>query len=257
LNHAEPQYPVSGRSIDLFFTPNEVTEEKLRTYKNVVVIDVLRSATTIAMALHNGARAIIPVASSSAATSLAKILARDDVLLCGEREGRMIDGFHLGNSPSEYTRERIRGRTLVFASTNGTPAILRAVGAGQVFFCGFVNLPSVIEAVFSDGEPLPLAIVCSGKVHRFAIEDAVCGGKMIEKMIARDGSARLNDAARVALFLNEKFGSDVTGLLHESDHGKFLSSIGLGSDLTHCAAPGVLTEVPTVVDGQLIKWESA
>ncbi|MFH0766054.1 MAG: 2-phosphosulfolactate phosphatase, partial [Calditrichota bacterium] len=130
--------------IDMFFTPAAVTHERLKGY-NVVVIDVLRAATTIATALNNGARDVIPAESISRAIDLSIELKREDVLLCGEREGRLVDGFSLGNSPADYSRERVRARTLIFGSTNGSPAIVRAAVARKVLLCAFINLNAVVS----------------------------------------------------------------------------------------------------------------
>lgn len=249
--------PASGRTIDLFFSPAEIAEERLRGYRAVIVVDVMRAATSIAMALSNGARGVIPVASISAATALATQLARDDVLLCGEREGRRIDGFHLGNSPADYTRERVRGRTLIFGSTNGSPAIVKAAGAASLFLCGFVNLPSVLEVLFEEGEPFPLAILCAGKLNRFCVEDAVCAGQLVEALCERlREEPQLNDAARISPLLVREYGGGILSLLYSCEHGRYLISLGMEGDLPHCAAPGVLPIVPTLKDGTLVKWEA-
>lgn len=241
--------------IDLFFSPAEITEEKLKGYKAVVVIDVLRTATTIAMALSNGARDVIPAASVSAATQLSSLLSRDDLLLCGERDGKMIDGFHIGNSPADYTRERVRGRRLVLGSTNGTPAIVKSSGAPFLVVCAWVNLPTVVDVLLKQKDRFPLAILCAGKNNRFAIEDAVCGGDLIEKLALRSKQElQLNDAARVSRLLKREYGGDIQALLRQCDHGKYLISIGMEPDLALCASSGVLPVVPVLADGKLVKW---
>ncbi len=242
--------------IDLFFTPCEVSEERLKSFKTVVVVDVLRAGTTIPMALFNGAREIFPVTTVVAATSLAAQLGRDDILLCGEREGKLIDGFHMGNSPSEYTRERVRGRTLILATTNGTPALAKASGASKVYLCGFVNQPSVIGTMIKNEPLFPLAILCAGKMNRFALEDAVCGGMLIQRIQERmESQYELNDGARIALLCFKEYGSDIRKLLETCDHGKYLTQIGLANDLVQCAADGVLPITPEMKDGKLIKVE--
>jgi len=246
----------SNRQLDVFFSPTEIPEDRLKAYKSVVVVDVLRAATSIATALSNGARDVMPALSISAATSLASQLARDDILLCGEREGKMIDGFHLGNSPADYTRDRVRGRTLIFGSTNGTPAIIKAAGAGLVLVCGFVNLPSVLEILFDENDRFPMAILCAGKVNRFSIEDSACAGQLTELICQRSNNElQLNDAARIARMLHKEFGGDHLSLLFSSDHGRYLISLGMEADLPICAAYGVLPIVPVLRDGKLVKWE--
>lgn len=240
--------------VDVFFTPAEIVEERLKAYR-VVVIDVLRTCTTIATALANGAGYVIPVPSISEATALAAQLSRDGVLLCGEREGRLIEGFHLGNSPGDYSRERVRARHLIFGSTNGSPAVVKASGARSVFLGAFVNLDAVAGVLAAQADLSPLALLCAGKLSRFALEDAVCAGMLIDRLETRlDRPLVLNDAARTARLVAHQFGGDVLGMLRECDHGRYLVEIGMESDLPLCAEVSVNEVVPVLVDGKLVKY---
>lgn len=248
-----PEHRKLEPRIDLFFTPAAVTNERLKGY-NAVVLDVLRAGTSITTALNNGARDILPAESINRAIELASELKREDVLLCGEREGKLIDGFHLGNSPADYSRERVRGRTLIFGTTNGTPAVVRASVAKSVFFGAFINMNTIVDAVAKLQEPFPLAILCAGKLDRFAIEDALCGGLFIERLKPRlQVDPILNDAARATELLYREFGNDFYTLLSNSDHGKYLIEIGMENDLGICSQDSVLPVVPTLQDGKLVK----
>lgn len=241
--------------VDLFFTPAGVREDKLKNHR-VVVVDVLRTATSITMALSNGARDVIPVATIDGAIDLSDQLARDNVMLCGERDGIIVDGFHIGNSPGDYSHERVRGRTLVFSSTNGAPAIVKAAGAREVIICGFINMEAVLQVLLEQDDPFPIAILCAGKEERFALEDAVCGGMLINRLKSRcKEELRLNDTARAADLLGLEFGGDLQALLKETDHGKYLISIGMESDLQICASESILPVVPILSDGKIVKRE--
>ena len=121
--------------VDVFFTPHHLDEMGLRE-KRVVLIDVLRASTTIATALYNGAKEVIPVATVEAAMKIVGNLSGEVTLLGGERNGKMIDGFHLGNSPAEYTEQRVRGKSIVFTSTNGSQAFVKARYAKELVVCG-------------------------------------------------------------------------------------------------------------------------
>ena len=115
--------------VEVRFAPAQLDELQLKD-KNVVVIDVLRSATTIPMALQNGAKEIIPVADIESAVKISGSLFGEVVLRGGERNGRMIEGFNLGNSPSEYTEQAVKGKSIIFMTSNGTAAAWRqAVGS--------------------------------------------------------------------------------------------------------------------------------
>ena len=99
----------------------------------VIVVDVLRAATTVAMAIMNGARAVIPFEHVDEVAVRAKQFERADVRLAGERKMQRIAGFDLGNSPQEYTRELVEGRTILFSTTNGTTALIGSQGARTFF----------------------------------------------------------------------------------------------------------------------------
>ena len=124
--------------IDVFFGPAGVTPADV-SGRAVAVIDVLRASTSIAVALDNGARAIIPFENSEDAVSRAKAFERSDVRLAGERKSQPIPGFDLGNSPLQYTREAVDGKTILMATTNGTGAITATQGARDVIVSSYVN----------------------------------------------------------------------------------------------------------------------
>ncbi|HEY2804338.1 MAG TPA: 2-phosphosulfolactate phosphatase, partial [Gemmatimonadales bacterium] len=98
--------------IDVFFSPAGIGQPDVQG-RNVVVIDVLRATTTIAVALFNGARAVLPAASTEEALRMAQNFERDDVILAGERKSVRITGFALGNSPLEFTPAVVQGKTIV------------------------------------------------------------------------------------------------------------------------------------------------
>lgn len=117
--------------IDVFFSVQTFQEEDLRG-KSAVIIDVLRASSSIATAIHNGAKKVIPVEDMSDAVKIAQTMDQSDYLLCGEKDGSKIEGYHLGNSPLEYTPEAIADKTLIFNTTNGTKAIKKANLANRI-----------------------------------------------------------------------------------------------------------------------------
>src|SRR5919107_1272617 len=110
----------------------------------VAVIDVLRASTTIATALDNGARSIIPLKSAEEVIRTSKSLERKEVRLAGERRMLPVPGFDLGNSPREFTREAVEGRTILMSTTNGTPALVAAQGARDIVVASYVNVSPVL-----------------------------------------------------------------------------------------------------------------
>jgi 2-phosphosulfolactate phosphatase len=235
--------------IKLFPTPREVSDDDLRE-KSAVVIDVLRSSSTITTALMNGAREVIPVLTPAEGGQLASRSGRGMCLLCGEREGRKIDGFDLGNSPEEYSAERVNGRILIFSSTNGAGALLRAKAADRLYIGGFNNVNTIVKRLVEDRKSI--VIVCAGKLDQFAIEDFVCGGKFVNLLESRlKRSVVMNDGARAAALLHRHFDGSITQLLKSSNHGKYLISLEMEQDIEYCAKLDTHPIIPMFIEGKL------
>ena len=217
--------------IDLFFTPNAMEGAHVAD-RTVVVIDVIRATSTMTVALANGARAIYPACSAEEAIRLASSLGREDCLLCGERRGLKVEGFDLGNSPYEFTADRVRGKKLVMSTTNGTRAFLAAEGAAKVVAMSFLNLTAVADSVGGGEE---LVVICAGKEGRFSLDDAVCAGHLLTKLAGvRDTGAGLDDGARAAIRFAHAFEPDEP-FLRSTAAGMALLDVGLEGDLSICA----------------------
>jgi 2-phosphosulfolactate phosphatase len=233
--------------IDVFFSPAEVAEAPMES-KVAAVIDVIRATSTMVEALANGARGIFPTVSTEEAIKLASSLGREDTILCGERKGLKVEGFDLGNSPSEFTTERVQGKQLVMSTTNGTRAFLSVAGAHRVLAASFLNLSAVAEALQGTEE---VAIVCAGKEDRFALDDALCAGNLIEKLVAgEEADVTLNDAGRVALELSSSHEVSAE-FLQSTAAGRALEAVGLEEDLEHCAALDRYSSVPEMKEKQI------
>ena len=197
-----------------------------------VVVDVLRAASVLTLARLHGARAILAVGTPEEALALRA--RHPGALLCGERDGRRIVGFDLGNSPFEYGFETVGGRTLIFASTNGSQALLAARGARRRVLGAFVNASAVLETVAGDEEVI---IVCSGKLGGYALEDAAFAGWLVERLAAR-GARVAGAAAAFARRTAPRDAADVRALVQGASHGRYLRSMGPGyaRDVEFCAA---------------------
>lgn len=215
-----------------------------------VMIDVLRASTVICTALANGAKEIVPFADVEKAQA-EKPRIGSDALLCGEREGVRLPGFDLGNSPSEYTPEMVSGKSLFYASTNGSVALTQAPPSVTTIVAGFVNLTGAAEAIDKVG--LTTLIVCAGREGGFSLEDAVCAGALIAKLWEVSEHAEpATDSAYAAQAMWDRYKADPAMALWQSDHGKFLISLGFDSDLAICAATDSIAVVPEMRGGRLI-----
>jgi 2-phosphosulfolactate phosphatase len=196
-----------------------------------VVIDVLRATTTLTVALASGARTVHAIETPEAAR--ARAAHEPGALLCGERGGRILPGFDLGNSPFEYTPERVGGRTLLFASTNGSVAMARAKSARRTWLGAFVNAAAVLDRLGDGGD---VVLVCAGKLGRFALEDAACAGYLANGLVAR--GARLEGApARAAAGFAPRDAGEVRAAVVGCSHARELSALGpeFVRDVAFCA----------------------
>ena len=214
----------------------------------VAVIDILRATSVMVQAISQGAREIIPVETVEKAFQLAKTFPPNTTLLGGERESRKIEGFDLGNSPREYQGEKVRGKRLILTTTNGTKAF-HAVSSGKKVLVGsFLNITAVAERCFELNQDL--FIYLSGDEGNFSLEDTVCGGMLIDRIIKKGKrSFPLTDASRSAHILFQKFEANIVESFHLSQHGRNLVDRGFEEDLSYCAQVDTINMVPVFKDG--------
>ncbi|MCX6843243.1 MAG: 2-phosphosulfolactate phosphatase [candidate division WOR-3 bacterium] len=224
--------------------PQEFTDDDADT--GVVVVDVFRASTTIAAALAGGARFVLPVADVEQAMRLAEPYAENEVLLGGERECRRIDGFHLGNSPREYTRETVAGKVVIFTTTNGTQALAAAEDAGAVFVGSFVNFSAVVEAVAGFDA---VTILCAGNNGRLSLEDFACAGGLVGRLAKR--TSQLDDAAMAARAAYKDLKEDLHRSLMSTEHAHRLADLGFRADLEFALKVDSIPVVPRLHDGRI------
>jgi 2-phosphosulfolactate phosphatase len=215
---------------------------------SAVVLDVVRASTTIVAALAGGARAVVPVATPDEARARGREWAAGTVLIGGERGGAPPPGFDCGNSPAEYPPERVRGRTVVFTTTNGTRALLALAGARRIAVGGFVNAAAV--ARWLADEPGDVLLVCAGERGRFCLEDAVCAGRLVSRL--EPAGEALTDSARAARALWDHYAEDLGAMLADAAWAQALVGQGRGADLPLCVAQDVHDVVPVLRDGLLV-----
>jgi 2-phosphosulfolactate phosphatase len=216
-----------AREVRVWLVPEWATPERLAG-SVAVVVDVLRATTTIVHALAAGGREVRPCAEIEEARRLAGGMRAGRVLLAGERGGRPLEGFDLGNSPGEFTAARCRGSTIVLTTSNGTRALLRAAAAERVLLAGFVNFSAVCEQL--GREARPVHVVCAGDGGEVALEDALLAGALVE-FLGEAGPVRLNDGARLAWDCFAQHGRVHAGALEVCDGGARLRELGYDEDV--------------------------
>jgi 2-phosphosulfolactate phosphatase len=229
--------------LDVALLPERVDRETLPT-ATVLVVDVFRASTTMIAALGNGCAGIVPVSDPAEAHRRARAIGAG-ALVAGERNGLMIDGFDLGNSPLEMTRERVGGRTLVFTTSNGTKALLAAQAAAAVGVAALVNLSAA--GAWAHGHGRDVTVICSGDRGKVSLEDNVCAGLLLDALLRHEPRARLSPTADEALEVGREYGKAVVRLAHDSPWGRHLTVAGRAADLGACLALDTSTLVPVWV----------
>jgi 2-phosphosulfolactate phosphatase len=237
-----------------------------------VVFDILRATSTFVTALHHGAKEIIPV--SDIAAAVARRQQQPDVLLAGERDGVRIRAaqsggvdFDFGNSPREFTPERVRGKTIVSTTTNGTRALRACAAAKTVLAASFLNLAATAKHLRGEKEIL---LICAGTGENMAEEDVLAAGALVELLVGRavpcpplpptNGAhgvthPTLSDSSAVARQKFVQLKTDLATALGSSQNGRRLLAIPeLRDDVAFCAQRDVFNLVAVMsLDGALRK----
>jgi 2-phosphosulfolactate phosphatase len=222
----------------------------------VVVIDVLRATTTITCALAAGAARVIPCLEVDEARRVAAGLPPEETILGGERQGLKIEGFHLGNSPREYTPESVGGKTLVFSTTNGTKAMQHCRQAERVLLGSFLNFLAVGREISASRQSVHL--LCAGTGGEITREDAALAGSLVYLLhYAAPAELQLNDEAAITLevgraLMAEALASqnqtlavnNVRHVLANSQGGRNLAELGLAADIDDASQIDLLDVVP-------------
>ena len=197
----------------------------------VVIIDVLRATSTIATALYNGAKSIIPVDSVAECIKLGRQI---DVITAGERDGKIADGLKYGNTPLQYTPEFIKGKILVLTTTNGTRLLHMALadGAPGIITGSFCNLSAVCDYLIKQKRSVILA--CAAWKDRINIEDTLFAGAVISRI--KNNFQQNCDASQMAETLYIQANNDLFGFLKEKNASHYVRLMGYGleEDIRYC-----------------------
>lgn len=225
---------VPMRDLEICYLPvqwHALDPDRLRA-SACAVIDVIRATSTIVTALARGATCVQPVASVTDAEILKQ--QNPDALLAGERGGKPLPGFDLGNSPHEMTSERVKGKRIILTTTNGTQALVACHGARTIVTASLLNLDAVATRLRELGPPW--LIVCAGYEDQFGLDDAIVAGALAE--------ALNQDHALVSLYRSVR--NDLSATLLGSSAGQELQKIGMQNDVPFCAQLDLFPLVPTL-----------
>ena len=215
----------------------------------VVIIDVLRATSTIATALFNGAKCVIPVESVSRCMELGKQI---EGITAGERDGKIAEGLEYGNSPFEYPRQFIEGKTLVLTTTNGTRLLHMALerGATEIITGSFPNLSAICEHLIAMKKNVILG--CAAWKDKVNMEDTLFAGAVISKV--RDHFEINCDSSHMAEAMYEKGKKDLFAFIKKNNasHYHRLMKFDLEKDIRYCLTEDVANVLPVYEEGKLL-----
>lgn len=227
---------------DVAFLPSETLKE----HDCRVVVDLLRASTQITTFFDAGGEVLLPVEEVDSAFDLKKQMGQGWKIM-GERGGLPVAGFDYGNSPLELIQKGAPQRAVITTS-NGTKALVKAASNHKEVLVGCArNAEAAAWEAICKG--CRVGIIAAGRNGEFSIEDAVCAGMLIEKMLALAPSngaeeMELTDGAIAAMSLWHHFGPDITGVCMESEHGRILQEIGQADDIIFCGDTDATATVP-------------
>jgi 2-phosphosulfolactate phosphatase len=212
--------------------------------KIVVVVDIFRATSCMVAGLASGVQSIVPVATLDEC----RALMAQGYVGAGERDGKHVEGFDIGNSPFSYMLPQYRGRSIAVTTTNGTKAINRAHHAREIIIGAFLNLSAIADYLVQ--QPNDALIVCAGWKGKFNLEDTLFAGALARKL---DGFFTTEDDSVIAareLYANMQ--SDMYAYLQQSSHYKRLSKLGIREDIGYCLEIDKFRVVPMMQGNEIV-----
>jgi 2-phosphosulfolactate phosphatase len=237
---------------EVFLTHSNISEDDVHD-RTVVVIDVLRACSTIVTALDRGARAVMPVVDMAQAGKLASNLDPNVYRLGGESGGEKIEGYHLGNSPQEYTRDVVEGRDIILNTSNGTRALRRVKEADTLVAACFLNAGRVVDFVRETADAV--TIVCAGRQNRLALEDTLCAGLLLDRLWDGHEPYPVTDSAHTAYTLYHTDREGLENALWGANHAEQLARQDYEDDLDYCFQVDAVPVLPYYAENRLRLYE--
>ena len=211
-----------------------------------VIIDTLRATSAIITAFENGVERLIPVKTIEEAREYKK----KGYIVAAERDGFVLDFADFGNSPFNFTKERIKGETIVYSTTNGTQAIQMAASCYRVVIGAFLNISVLCDWLI--GQNRNVLFICAGWKNRFNLEDTVCAGAMVEKLLQSKCFETICDSTNASLDLWRQAKTDLLTYIDKVAQRSRLREKGLDDVIPYCHTPDSCSVIPAFKNGYLI-----
>jgi 2-phosphosulfolactate phosphatase len=242
--------PTPVKTIETCFSP--ALFEPGKKGNVIVIIDILRASSSICTAFANGAEAIIPVAE----VEEAKSYKAKGFLVAAERDGITLDFADFGNSPFNFAREKVKDKTIVYSTTNGTGLIAKALSAepATVAVGSFLNISALVR--WAERQEQNITLFCAGWKKRFNLEDSIFAGAVAERLM-QTGTYSINcDSTRAAIDLWSIAKNDLRGYIEKAVQRWRLHEKNLDDCIDFCLQPDFTTVIPIFKNGRLIGIEN-
>jgi 2-phosphosulfolactate phosphatase len=231
--------------IDVMFLPTDVN--KLDISDTIcIVLDIFRATTSIVTAMANGCKTIVPVLNIEDAYSVARQM--ESALFAGERQSIRIEGFDFGNSPFEFSSDKVKDQTIIMTTTNGTIAIKSTEGAYLTLIGSFINAKAVCQQAKKYGKDI--MIICAGTDQLFSLEDALCAGLLVS-ILHEEEDLIMTDSARGAWVMYNGAKKSIMEIASNSRNGRRLHDMGCKTDIEYCLQSNIVNVVPRYNEGTL------
>lgn len=217
------------------------------TNRTVVMIDTFRASSSMVTAFANGTLFIIPTET----VSEARKFSGTEMLTGGERFGKTLEGFDLGNSPADYTPEKVGNKGIVLTTTNGTRALLKSERAAEILVGCFLNATACAEAIRTLHRDV--VFLCAGTRGAFSLEDGMATGCILHELLRLDPSIELSDLAHALRLGYLSCREHLTEILSLSQAGRRLSIRGLRQDILDCLQVDRYSLVPRWKEGRIMQ----
>jgi 2-phosphosulfolactate phosphatase len=214
----------------------------------IVIIDVLRASSAICTAFANGASAIIPVAE----ISVAREFKERGYLVAAERDGYVLDFADFGNSPFNFTVEKVKGKTIVYSTTNGTGIINLASSAYLTLIGSFLNIGALTRFLIMQDKNVTL--FCAGWKNRFNIEDTVCAGAIAKILLGSNKYSTICDSTKAAIDLWSLASTNLLGYIDKAAQRTRLKEKKLDDCIEFCLTLDFTEIVPVMKNGKLVPF---
>lgn len=217
-----------------------------------IVIDVLRATTTIATAFAAGAEAVQAFSDLNELIAVSEQWPATQRLRAGERGGKQVEGFELGNSPLACTRDRLAGKRLFLSTTNGTRALQRVIQAPVLLTAAQINRQAVVDYLQTE-QPETVWLVGSGWQGTYSLEDTVCAGAIALPLLEQNQIKFGNDEVLGAIALYQQWQDNLFGLFCQASHGERLLRLNLKDDIAYCAQTDTVHALPRQTEPGVLK----